>query len=302
LGNMYHNMEEVFSIFQTMDVLEQQASDFRFIFAFTKPTTATGSEKIRLVQLDGQLDSAATEGERATIHELHILPQVLELWSHLVGRPQDTRFKRLAESVSRESGLCFSQHVVLPMRACSGEILTRVWSGDKAVHQPNRVAFRYIDRIVSTFPMLQDTGAASKRVLIQRREGETECKGRCTFTDDFERLAACIKKMGASISSQDFANISYAEQLRLVRQSNVLLGVHGAGLTQAVYLPKNGGLVEIGEGWVPLQGFSVANIFMNLAEWTGHGYRHVQGHSDGDYMRFKADEACKAVSELLAGS
>jgi len=64
----------------------------------------------------------------------------------------------------------------------------------------------------------------------------------------------------------DFAQSSFAEQMQLVAQSEVLVGMHGAGLAHLLWLPEHGGLLELrpkrGMGWF---------CFVNMARSSSAG-------------------------------
>jgi hypothetical protein len=50
---------------------------------------------------------------------------------------------------------------------------------------------------------------------------------------------------GTAVSTVDFGELSWPEQLALARSTTVLLGMHGAGLTWSMFLEPGGGLVEL---------------------------------------------------------
>jgi capsular polysaccharide biosynthesis protein len=65
----------------------------------------------------------------------------------------------------------------------------------------------------------------------------------------------------------DFADYTWEEQIRIVRHTDLLVGVHGAGLTQLIYLNDNSTVLEI----VP-QGYYPRKHFQALSTWLGHKY------------------------------
>ncbi|KAF9636101.1 hypothetical protein BFW01_g6996 [Lasiodiplodia theobromae] len=68
------------------------------------------------------------------------------------------------------------------------------------------------------------------------------------------------------VQAIDFAALPFAEQLRIIRTTDVLVGVHGAGLTHALFLPEGASVVEIQPRRLNYKGFR------NLAKMRGHRY------------------------------
>jgi capsular polysaccharide biosynthesis protein len=64
----------------------------------------------------------------------------------------------------------------------------------------------------------------------------------------------------------DFSAISFADQLRIVRDTDILVGVHGAGLTHGMFLRKGSVMVELLLETLKFKGFR------NLAGLTGNTY------------------------------
>ena len=79
--------------------------------------------------------------------------------------------------------------------------------------------------------------------------------------------------------------------MRMVRNHRILLRPHGAGLAHVLFLAPGGLLLEIGQHDPShfRNACSVANIYKNMAEWSGHGYTHL------DARRL----SCAAVNRAL---
>ncbi|KAJ6439151.1 hypothetical protein O9K51_08561 [Purpureocillium lavendulum] len=91
------------------------------------------------------------------------------------------------------------------------------------------------------------------------------------------------------LNAVDFAAVPFAEQLRIVRGTDLLLGVHGAGLTHLMFLQPGSAVIEI----IP-EGFQHKG-FRNLAQMLGLGYfrTHTKMHGDAsgnDQWQFDAVE------------
>jgi glycoprotein 2-beta-D-xylosyltransferase len=74
-----------------------------------------------------------------------------------------------------------------------------------------------------------------------------------------------------------FSDLPFVEQLHIARSADVLVGLHGAGLSHALFLDEGAALVEI----VPV-GFSAHAHFRTFAEWGGAKYRpfYLQGDAE----------------------
>mmetsp|Transcript_104358 Transcript_104358/g.212847 ORF Transcript_104358/g.212847 Transcript_104358/m.212847 type:complete len:103 (-) Transcript_104358:142-450(-) len=94
------------------------------------------------------------------------------------------------------------------------------------------------------------------------------------------------------------------QQAALIQETDVLVGVHGAGLTHLIELPRGASVVEITPSPPPLPIRSVANIFSNLAQWTNHPYRSIRalGTLDSPELSVDTDDVVRAVQDLLRAS
>lgn len=73
---------------------------------------------------------------------------------------------------------------------------------------------------------------------------------------------------GLNVQIVDLAQLCPQEQIRIVRESNVLVGQHGAGLLHMIWMKPGSKVVEI-EPPLPEQ---VKGLFASLAELLGHQY------------------------------
>lgn len=111
--------------------------------------------------------------------------------------------------------------------------------------------------------------------------GEEDNKIRVPFIDrrgtrkliDVDKHIAALNNRyaHAEIRLVDLATMPLAEQIQTVRDSDILAGVHGAGLTHGMWLKEQSVMVEI----LP-EGF-LHKGFRNLAGAMGHGYVSTHG-------------------------
>jgi capsular polysaccharide biosynthesis protein len=69
----------------------------------------------------------------------------------------------------------------------------------------------------------------------------------------------------------DLATMSVAEQVRLIAKTDILIGIHGAGLTNLLFLPPTATIIEY------VVGYTVNNHFRDLAKWSGRSYVQLRG-------------------------
>lgn len=68
-----------------------------------------------------------------------------------------------------------------------------------------------------------------------------------TLTDDLEErlLTAICEIDNVELKVVDFAKISFKEQINLIGNTDVLLGVHGNGLSHSLFLPQEAAVIEM---------------------------------------------------------
>lgn len=86
--------------------------------------------------------------------------------------------------------------------------------------------------------------------------------------DYFEEIKSSFSHV--TIQSVDFAT-TFHEQLKIIRQTDILVGVHGAGLTHGIFLRPRSTMVEI------LPPDLNYKAFRNIASLLGHTY--VRAHA-----------------------
>ena len=84
-----------------------------------------------------------------------------------------------------------------------------------------------------------------------------------------QEIADALKAIDkANVKVVDLAQISFEEQVRLMRNTSVLIGVHGAGLTNLLYLPTQALVVEISTRKNGDPDF----YFKNIAQWANKSF------------------------------
>lgn len=119
-----------------------------------------------------------------------------------------------------------------------------------------------------------------------------------------EQLTAALRSSFPDVKVElvDFAEMSFPDQIRLVRSTDILVGVHGAGLTHELFLTQGSTVVEIMPEQLNYKGFA------NMAKLLGHHYltRRGAGYDDdsGDWhvddVSIDEDEFLELIGEAVS--
>lgn len=238
--NPWHSLMEIFSLSMTLDVLYMTLnphSQSAFLDPGVKP---------RIVILDQY-----TKGP------------YWDLW---------TLFATGGIDKMEDSKMGATENIIIPLAGGSNPF----WQGDWEEHacSISPLLRVFSNRILDFYhvphePVIDDRPLVL--TFIDRRE-----KRRLINTDS--HIKALQHQFPAiKIQSVDFASISFEEQVQISSETDILVGVHGAGLTHAMFQRPGSTLVEI----IP-KDFSFKG-FRNLAKLAGHQY--FSAHATRDIER-----------------
>lgn len=242
-SNIWHSLLEIFSMSLTLDVLQMsQSSDSKPFF--TTPDTLN----TQVVLLDDHADGP-----------------LFDLWSIFAKRPirrlkdlpPNTSFENIILPLAGGSNPLWQVNPPREGASCENSALLRTFSRRVMDHYgipPQRP--RLGDDITITFIDRKDN-----RVLLNHTE----------YLEDVKSSFPSI-----TIQEVDFAAISFKEQLDILQQTDILVGVHGAGLTHAMFLPPRSTVVEIFPAQVDFR------VFENLASLLDHSYFSVRSSKGSD--------------------
>jgi EGF domain-specific O-GlcNAc transferase len=238
LNNLWHRLMELFSLFMTLDVLQMTRNP-----ATNKPYFSNEDMKnTQVVILDDIVDDP-----------------YLELWSLFARKP----IVRLGDLDAETPSL---GNIIVPLAGGSNPM----WSGDWQLHScDHSELLRVFTKRVLDFYDVNDEPLAADRPLV------------LTFIDRKEKRLLVNKEEYISILKSkfpavkielvNFAAFSFTEQLKIVRHTDILVGVHGAGLTHGMFMPPGSTMVEILPPGVAHKGFR------NMAKLLGHN--HFSSHA-----------------------
>lgn len=231
--NVWHNLLEVMSVTHSLDVISMDKG-------------------------------TSTMWESPNRHNIHILilddledGPYHELWNILTPNPV------LRASDLAQIPVC---NVVVPIPGGANPF----WQGDWVDLECTQSSLlsTFTRRILEHFDLFAPSTASSphnlKITVIDR-----VTKRRLLHQDE---LMAALKDAlpEHNIQLVDFATLPFRDQLATVRYSDVLVGVHGAGLTHGMFLPSGSAIVE----FMPLD--LEHRGFRNMARMLGHSYHGVK--------------------------
>jgi protein O-GlcNAc transferase len=150
-------------------------------------------------------------------------------------------------------------NIIVPLAGGSNPI----WQGDWEVQScgVSELLRTFVPRVLSFYRVeLLPSDETITVTFIDHHEGR-----RLVNQTRLLALAAAIQHV--RVRSVDFTPLSFRAQIEAVRGADVLVGVHGAGLTHALWLPPGAGaMAEI------LPHGLVQKGFRNLAQLLGLGY------------------------------
>lgn len=238
--NLWHSLMEIMSLSTTLDVLQMSPSNANSGRPFL---TLQDAENTQVVILDDAVDGP-----------------YFDLWRLFAKQP----IIRLSE-VPTGSNI---GNIIIPLPGGANPVWQSDWEPNVCEHSDILRAFAH--RVLTHLDIRDSTEAATgdSKIIVTfiDRRGSRKLV-------DIERhmLALENRYPYADIRRVDLAGMPFPQQVQLVRDSNVLAGVHGAGLTHGLWMKERSAMVEI----LP-EGF-MHKGFRNLAGALGHDYFSAHG-------------------------
>lgn len=143
---------------------------------------------------------------------------------------------------------------------------------------------RAVRQRVFKYTNVAATPRPSKLVYVSR----SKSRGRFIINED-EIINVLNEFHAESINFEDF---HFLDQVRLMAETHTLVSIHGAALTNMMFMPEGGNVIEI----IPKKNFLfdynyVRNstrhdpCYMRLADAMGHEYKYLQGKPKIDFFQ-----------------
>ncbi|KAH8909280.1 hypothetical protein BR93DRAFT_875933 [Coniochaeta sp. PMI_546] len=194
-----------------------------------------------------------------------------DLWQ-LFAERKPVRLKELmASHVAGTLSVGPETNIIIPLAGASNPLWQNDWDVRDCTSAPTLHVFA---RRVLDFYHIEDPPRNPDQIIvtfIDRKESRRLKDQDALFTALRQEIPH-IK-----LSAVDFAAITFAEQLRIIRDTDVLVGVHGAGLTHTMFMrEKTGVIVELQPETLrhPQTG-SPHNGFRNLANMLRLDYFRI---------------------------
>eukprot|EP00934_Nitzschia_sp_Nitz4_P003531 Nitzschia sp. Nitz4//scaffold25_size161228//105373//108953//NITZ4_002443-RA/size161228-snap-gene-0.30-mRNA-1//-1//CDS//3329544625//3521//frame0 len=224
-------------------------------------------------------DFSSSTATMSTDHNLHLreVPQrVLFLDGHAQGNLDSvwTQLFGPTEYVMHvpSGGLCLERAVLVP----PGYVSTLF---------PNTLAYRiqcplwqqteaFVTHVLGAYHLTSTQPIPGRIVLIDRQpyvshprsNPEEIARGLTNFPTLVKRLQAISGV--TSVEVVRFETMSFEQQLRTIRQAQVLIGNHGAGLTHSLLMDRSASLIELN--------YNGPDFFSYICEWSGVDYTPIQ--------------------------
>ncbi|KAL2831113.1 hypothetical protein BDW59DRAFT_7002 [Aspergillus cavernicola] len=237
--NLWHSLMEIFSMTMSVDVLR------------ITPRPNNNSENRPFVA-----DSDLAHTQVVLLDDIEDGP-FLELWS-LLGNKPPIRIKDLPEDT-------VLQNIVVPLAGGSNPL----WQGDWTIHSCEESALlRTFSRRVLDFHGLPSSQPRQFHSIVLTFIDRTSTR-RLVNSESF--LAELQSKYThVAVQSFDFATITLKEQLEIIQATDILVGVHGAGLTHGFFLSPRSAVVEILPPKLSHKGFRNIASLMDLSYFSAH--------------------------------
>lgn len=232
--NYWHSLMEVLSLTWTLDVL-QMAKDP----ATDKPFwTAEDMNRTQVLILDD-----GVEGPN------------YELWRLMAKKPI-IRAEHLPVNFSINRS-----NIIVPLQGSSNPL----WQGDWQVHAcaQSELLQTFTQRVFDFHGLepLEDSGDRPLVVTYLNRTGSRQLRDLDMFAEHLQQ-----KYPHTKMQLIELGGMPLRDQIQIIQGTDILVGVHGAGLTHCMFLPPRSTVVEIEPPKIGYKGFR------NMAKLRGHQY------------------------------
>lgn len=253
-GNIFHNMNEIMAIMITLDVLSMTPD----------PSSTSGAV------LFSPEDIANTQIVILDEHPNGPLFDLFSMFSTKKPLRVDEWIANTKTDIDVETGAVPVDSVILPLAGAANNL----WADFINLEcEDNEMLRVFVHRVFDLFgipgrrpgvPSPPTSTTPRLNVTLIHRRSSRKLMGLDSFLLGAARTRFAEE---ADIRLVDFAELTLREQIQVSRDSDVLVGMHGAGLTQAIFMEEGrGAVVEIQPDRMCYRGFE------NLVRMGGRAY------------------------------
>ncbi|KIW92028.1 uncharacterized protein Z519_03604 [Cladophialophora bantiana CBS 173.52] len=249
--NIWHALLEIFATFMTLDIL-RMAHNPATKAPFIQPSDFSNTQVLLLDHLpDGPYS---------------------ELW-HLFAQKPILRLSDITSSFPLEPG-----NIIVPLAGGGNPFWQGDWNLLDCTDSPLLRAFSR--RVLSYYQIHDPPKQPDDPLVITYIDRTTKRR----LVDQARLLDALrLRHPTIQLNVVDFAQLPFAQQLAVDRSTDILVGVHGAGLTHGMFLPRGSALVEILPFGLKHKGF------LNMAAMLGHAHFSAESVDDRTQTSARGD-------------
>lgn len=148
-------------------------------------------------------------------------------------------------------------------------------------------------RLFCNFTMPEPASAAV-RMTILMRTGARSFRNEKAVVEIFGE--ECAKVAGCRLTATYSNNLTFCEQVSLMRKTDILISPHGAQLTNMILMNRNSSVMEFfPKGWLELAGIG-QYVHHWLASWSGMRHQGAWRDPDGPPCPYSPDDRrCMSV-------
>jgi len=284
--NLYHTLTDWWN---TYSVLPRKTKNHGFtggIFDFgfgASPTTTNSNNKND--NHDGADDSVPQKPDRVVFLDGHAKGMLDSVWTTLFAEYH--YIKHMGESGG--GGICFERAIFVPAGYSSP--LSKNYRRESCSHKG--ITREFSDYVLDQYNLSTSKVIPGNVVVIDRQpfvshpRSDPNNASRQFDNAEIEELQEKLKKIpGITVRLVRLEKLSFQEQLELIRQTHVLIGMHGAGLSHLLFMDeKKSNSIEFESNY--------QQHFSYLSEWKG------MDHTVTDLSLYGIDDVVITVGKYM---
>lgn len=202
---------------------------------------------------------------------LLFMDDVIRKFGNFALRSSWTQERLATEPAVNRNGLKVNQ--LTPLRL--GHLVPKSWKLDERGRNriknnnvlllPSQTAVNCLSRFVDRVEEKNLLPQSTRQIFYISRRNDSG-RGRNLLNEDL-----LIEALPGS-TTVDFGSLPLIQQISFARNATILIGLHGAGLTNVLFMRKGAGLIEIAPA---AQSLPASDLFENLAALRGVRYQRV---------------------------